>query len=143
MQVAAILANKGRSVVTVKPGTSIPEITQVLKSKKIGAAVVVDDGETVIGIISERDLVHGLARHGARLLDMQVGELMTREVQTCGIELDVDEVMKVMTESRFRHLPVVDGGKLAGIVSIGDVVKHRLDELEAEASELKRYIATG
>jgi CBS domain-containing protein len=143
MQVAAILANKGRSVVTAKPGTSIPEIAQVLKSKKIGAAVVVDDGEKVIGIISERDLVHGLARHGARLLDMQVGELMTREVQTCGVELDVDEVMKVMTESRFRHLPVVDGGKLAGIVSIGDVVKHRLDELEAEASELKRYIATG
>ena len=143
MQVAAILANKGRSVVTVKTGASIPEIAQLLKSKKIGAAVVVDDSDTVIGIISERDLVHGLARHGARLLDMRVGELMTREVQTCGVELDVDEVMKVMTESRFRHLPVVDGGKLAGIVSIGDVVKHRLDELEAEASELKRYIATG
>ena len=143
MQVAAILANKGRSVVTAKPGTSIPEIAQLLKSKKIGAAVVVDDGENVIGIISERDLVHGLARHGARLLDMQVGELMTREVRTCDTELDVDEVMKVMTESRFRHLPVVDGGKLAGIVSIGDVVKHRLDELEAEATELKRYIATG
>ncbi|MGE5147847.1 MAG: CBS domain-containing protein [Candidatus Eiseniibacteriota bacterium] len=143
MQVAAILANKGRSVVTAKPGTSIPEIAQVFKSKKIGAAVVVDDGETVVGIISERDLVHGLARHGARLLDMHVGELMTREVKTCGVELDVDAVMKVMTESRFRHLPVIEGGRLAGIVSIGDVVKHRLDELEAEASQLKRYIATG
>jgi CBS domain-containing protein len=143
MQVASILADKGRSVVTAKAGTSIPEIAQVLKSKKIGAAVVVDDGEHVVGIISERDLVHGLARHGARLLDMHVGDLMTRDVVTCSVDLDIDGVMKEMTNSRIRHLPVVDGGRLAGIISIGDVVKHRLDELEDEADQLKRYIATG
>ena len=143
MQVASILADKGRSVVTAKAGTSIPEIAQVLKSKKIGAAVVVDDGEHVVGIISERDLVHGLARHGARLLDMHVGELMTRDVVTCSVDLDIDGVMKEMTNSRIRHLPVVDGGRLAGIISIGDVVKHRLDALEDEANQLKRYIATG
>ena len=143
MQVASILASKGRSVVTAKPGTSIPEIAQVLKSKKIGAAVVIDDADNVIGIISERDLVHGLARHGARLLDMQVGDLMTRDVVTCRTDLDIDGVMKEMTDSRIRHLPVVEGGRLAGIISIGDVVKHRLDELEDEANQLKRYIATG
>ena len=143
MQVATILATKGRSVVTVKAGTSIPEIAQLLKSKKIGAAVVTDDGGHVAGIISERDLVHGLARHGVRLLDMRVGELMTRDVQTCGVDLDIDDVMKVMTESRIRHLPVVEGGTLAGIISIGDVVKYRLDALEDEANQLKRYIATG
>jgi CBS domain-containing protein len=143
MQVASILANKGRSVVTARPGTSVPEIAQLLKSKKIGAAVVVDDGGHVIGIISERDLVHGLARHGARLLDMHVGELMTRDVVTCGGDLAIDEVMKEMTNSRIRHLPVVEGGRLAGIISIGDVVKNRLDELEDEANQLKRYIATG
>jgi CBS domain-containing protein len=143
MQVATILATKGRSVVTAKAGTSIPEIAQLLKSKKIGAAVVTDDGGQVAGIISERDLVHGLARHGARLLDMHVGELMTRDVQTCGGDLDIDDVMKVMTESRIRHLPVIEGGKLTGIISIGDVVKYRLDALEDEANQLKRYIATG
>jgi CBS domain-containing protein len=143
MQVAAILANKGRSVVTTKTGTSIPEIAQVLKSRKIGAAVVLDEGDAVIGIISERDLVHGLARHGARMLDMHVGELMTRDVVTCAADLDIDEIMKEMTNSRIRHIPVVEGGRLAGIISIGDVVKHRLDELEDEASQLKRYIATG
>ena len=143
MQVASILAGKGHSVVTAKPGTSIPEIAQLLKSKKIGASVVLDDGGSVIGIISERDLVHGLARHGARLLEMTVGELMTRDVVSCGPEFDIDEAMKVMTESRIRHIPVVDGAHLAGIVSIGDVVKHRLDELADEADQLKRYIATG
>jgi CBS domain-containing protein len=143
MQVASILASKGRNVVTAKPEASIPEIAQLLKTKKIGAAVVVDAGEHVIGIISERDLVHGLARHGARMLDMHVAELMTRDVVTCTSDLDVDEVMKEMTVSRIRHLPVVDAGRLTGIVSIGDVVKSRLDELEDEANQLKRYIATG
>ena len=143
MQVASILANKGRNVVTARPDSSIPEIAQLLKSKKIGAAVVVDDAAKVVGIISERDLVHGLARHGARLLDMQVGELMTRDVVTCRANLDIDSIMKEMTDSRIRHIPVVEGGRLAGIISIGDVVKHRLDELEDEANQLKRYIATG
>jgi CBS domain-containing protein len=143
MQVASILADKGGSVVTAKPDTSIPELAQMLKSKRIGAAVVVDDAGRVVGIISERDLVHGLARHGARLLDMRVAELMTRDVQTCRADFDTDGVMKVMTESRIRHLPVVEGGRLAGIISIGDVVKHRLDALEDEANQLKRYIATG
>jgi CBS domain-containing protein len=143
MQVASILASKGRNVVTAKPDTSIPEIAQLLKAKKIGAAVVVDAGERVVGIISERDLVHGLARHGAHLLEMRVGDLMTRDVVTCGPDLDIDEVMKEMTNSRIRHLPVVEGGRLAGIISIGDAVKNRLDELEDEANQLKRYIATG
>ena len=143
MQVASILASKGRNVVTARPDTSVPEIAQVLKTKKIGAAVVLDAGDHVIGIISERDLVHGLARHGARLLEMHVGELMTRNVVTCSPDLDIDEVMKEMTVSRIRHLPVVEGGRLAGIISIGDVVKNRLDELEDEADQLKRYIATG
>jgi CBS domain-containing protein len=143
MQVASILASKGRTVVTAKPDSSVPEIAQLLKTKRIGAAVVLDAGDNVIGIISERDLVHGLARHGARLLEMQVGELMTRDVVTCSPDLDIDEVMKEMTVSRIRHLPVVEGGRLAGIVSIGDVVKNRLDELADEADQLKRYIATG
>jgi CBS domain-containing protein len=143
MQVASILASKGRTVVTASPDSSVPEIAQLLKTKKIGAAVVLDAGDNVIGIISERDLVHGLARHGARLLEMHVGELMTRGVVTCSPDLDIAEVMKEMTNSRIRHLPVVDAGRLAGIVSIGDVVKNRLDELADEADQLKRYIATG
>lgn len=140
MQVQKILNTKGVVVVTTTPEASVAEAVRLLKEHRIGAVVVLGSGGAVAGILSERDIVRGLPEHGASVLDMTVGELMTRTVMTCTPHSHVEDMMRDMTAGRFRHIPVVDGGRLTGIVSIGDLVKHRLEQLEAETQQLQTYI---
>ena len=140
MKVAAILRAKGAHVETTRPDTSLYTVVWDLKRKGIGAFVVTDDGTTVLGMISERDIVHGPAEHGTKLLAIPVSQAMTSPVVTCTPEDSVTAVMARMTRYRVRHLPVVEDGRLAGIVSIGDVVKHRLDEVEMEANILREAL---
>jgi CBS domain-containing protein len=142
MNVEAILKGKGRTVVTIAPGETIADAVELMRRKRIGAVVVSDDGVRVGGILSERDIVHALAEKGAAILELGVAALMTRHVFTCRPDDTVAELMAEMTERRIRHLPVVDGGRLTGIVSIGDVVKNRLDEVESEASSLRQFITS-
>ncbi len=141
MDVASILKSKGKNVVTARPDAKIAEVVRKLKDGRIGALVVSEDDRKVLGIISERDIVGGLADHGRDLLDMKVDELMTREVFTCAPTDRISKLMAKMTQRRIRHLPVMENGALCGIVSIGDVVKIRLDEIESEASALRDYVA--
>jgi CBS domain-containing protein len=140
MKVAAILKTKGTHVETTRPDTSIYTVVWDLNLKGIGALVVTDDGTTVLGIVSERDIVRGLAEHGTKLLAAPVSQVMTSPAVTCAPEDSVTAVMARMTRYRVRHLPVVEDGRLAGIVSIGDVIKHRLDELELEANILRETL---
>jgi CBS domain-containing protein len=140
MLVGQILAAKGSKVVSTRPDATIAEVAKLLRRERIGAVVVVEAG-ALCGIISERDLARGLADHGNELLEMKVGQLMTREVVTCVPEDHLDHLMRSMTEGRFRHLPVLGDGEMVGIISIGDVVKHRVDELEHETHQLQDYIA--
>jgi CBS domain-containing protein len=137
MDVERILGTKGRKVVTTRPDTSVAEAVSRLRAEGIGAMVVLSTSGRLDGIISERDVVRGLARHGRAVLDLKVAHLMTRSVATCSPKDSVKAVMAVMTERRVRHLPVVEAGKLLGIVSIGDVVKNRLDEMELEVNVLR------
>ncbi|MGE0698225.1 MAG: CBS domain-containing protein [Hyphomicrobiaceae bacterium] len=141
MHVAAILKEKGRAVETVAADVTLREIVERLAELRIGAIVVVDRRGDVAGIVSERDVVRLLASHGLQALDLPAREAMTRNVVTCGETDTIDELMARMTEGRFRHLPVVNGGRLVGIVSIGDVVKHRVAEVELEASAMRDYIS--
>jgi CBS domain-containing protein len=140
MKVRSILRTKGASVATTAPDTTLSTVVWELKVKGIGALVVSEDGATVLGLISERDIVQGLAEHGAALLGMRVSQVMTRPVVTCTPEDSITRVMAQMTHHRARHLPVLEGGRLAGIVSVGDVVKHRLEELEMEANILREAL---
>ncbi len=140
MKVQAMLDAKGSKVATTRPYATIATVLRMIELERIGALVVSDDGETLGGIISERDIVRGLVDHGHELLEMQVAELMTRAVKTCTPESNIKDVMAEMTRNRVRHLPVLDGGKLCGIISIGDVVKSRLDDLETETNVLRDYI---
>ena len=137
MKVASILKVKSARVVTTPGATSIATTARKLRDEQIGALVVSDDGATVLGIVTERDIVHGLADRGPSLLELPVSLLMTRSPVTCTPDDDIQTVMSRMTRFRVRHLPVVVAGRLHGIVSIGDVVKHRLDELELEAGVLR------
>ena len=141
MDVASILRTKGSSVATAPPEATITDIAARLKQEKIGALVVSDDGVKVLGIISERDIVRGLADHGLDLLDKRADELMTTEVLTCTPNDTTGDLMAIMSEQRIRHIPVTEDGGLCGIVSIGDVVKDRLDEVEREANALRDYVA--
>ena len=141
MTVASILAAKGRIVATTQATRTIAEAVDELAKRKIGALVVVDGVDRVTGIISERDIVKALARKGADVLADPVGTIMTREVVTCAESETVIGVMTRMTRGRFRHLPVVKNGRLDGIISIGDVVKERIGEVEREADEMRSYIA--
>ena len=143
MLIGQILAGKGSDVVTTRPDATVTEVARLLKAKRIGAVVVTDADGALCGIISERDLARGLADHGARLLEMRVAELMTSEVRTCSPDDGIEQLMQQMTEGRFRHLPVIEDGRMVGIISIGDVVKHRLQELETETHMLHDYIAGG
>jgi CBS domain-containing protein len=143
MLIAQILAGKGRDVVSTRPDATIAEVANLLKARRIGAVVVTDAAGDLCGIISERDLACGLVDHGPKLLDMRVSQLMTADVVTCSPDDGIGQLMQTMTERRFRHLPVIEDGKMIGIISIGDVVKHRLQELEAEANLLHDYIAGG
>lgn len=141
MNVETILRTKGRAVATIRPEETIGAAVAQLISRNIGALVVSEDGEGVDGIISERDVVHALADRGADLLSLAVAEVMTRRVVTCEPADRVEQLMAEMTNRRIRHFPVVQDGRLCGIVSIGDVVKNRLDEVEFEARSLRSFIA--
>ena len=140
MKVRDMLADKGDNVATIRPDGTIDTVLHRLKLEGVGALVVSEDGEDVAGIISERDIVRSLPEHGAELLQMKVSEIMTTSVKTCTPDAKVPDIMAEMTRSRFRHLPVVADGKLCGIISIGDVVKNRLEELETETHVLRDYI---
>jgi CBS domain-containing protein len=143
MIVSQVLKRKGSQVYTVAKKTPIAEVARLLASKRIGATVVIDQNNSVEGIISERDIVSGLSSYGAKVLDMPVEELMTKNVITRGIESQIDELRLEMTNSRIRHLPILDDGKLVGLISIGDVVKNRVEELQAEGDMLREYILSG
>ena len=141
MNVHTILRDKGKSVVTIHPDATVERAVAVLRLRGIGALVVSDDGENVVGIVSERDIVEALGRHGSDLLAVSVAEVMTSPVVTCDPGDSVAEMMAEMTNRRIRHFPVVEGGRLVGIVSIGDLVKSRLDEIEYEAHSMRSFIA--
>jgi CBS domain-containing protein len=142
MTVKAILSVKGTDVHTIEPTTNLASAANLLAERKIGALVVTGPDRRVVGIVSERDIVQELAAHGAAALDLPLTEVMTRNVMTCSVSDTISSVMERMTEGKFRHLPVVEQGRLAGLVSIGDVVKHRLKQMEHEQSVLQDYIRT-
>ena len=142
MTVAAILAEKGREVVTTTAAKTIADAVAVLAKRRIGALVVVEAGNRIVGILSERDVVRAIAGSGGEALKEPVASIMTRSVMTCGEGETINDVMTRMTRGRFRHLPVVSSGNLAGVISIGDVVKYRLHEIETESQALREYILT-
>ena len=142
MIVNRILSLKGREVATIEPSRSLSEAARVLAERRIGALLIVDGDRPVTGIISERDIVRAVAMHGAKALDEPVSRFMTEKVVTCTGETSINDVMELMTQQKFRHIPIVESGRLSGIVSIGDVVKLRLEEVEAETQAIKEYIAT-
>jgi len=142
VQISQLLRNKGREVATVDGGESVRVALELLARHGVGALVVSPDGRRIDGIVSERDVARGLHERGAALLTDPVSSLMTAEVQTCRPDAGVHDLARLMTDHRVRHVPVVDDGVLVGIVSIGDVVKARLDELEAERAQLVDYIQT-
>jgi CBS domain-containing protein len=141
MKVADILRIKGSVVKTVAPHETALLLSGYLRANQIGALVVSTDGNSIDGIVSERDLAYGLATHGVRLPTIPISELMTKAVVVCSPEDSVTDVMKLMTQRRIRHVPVKDGDQLVGIISIGDVLKHRLGELQLEANVLRDYAA--
>ena len=142
MTVSTILAGKGREVVSVEPSASLADAVRLLAGKRIGAAVILGADRRIAGIISERDIVRVLAERGAGALDAPVSQTMTRKVETCNESETVSSLMERMTSGKFRHMPVVDRGRVIGIVSIGDIVKHRLHEMERESAAMRDYIMT-
>ncbi len=142
MIVERILAHKGRHVVIIEPDRMLIEAADLLTERGIGAVVVGDRTVPVLGILSERDIVRAVARDGKAILDKPVSEIMTRKVVTCTGQMTLLEALELMTERKFRHIPVVESGQLAGIISIGDVVKFRLEQIEAESRAMRDYIAT-
>jgi len=136
MSISALLARKGNQVSTIRSTERVTEAVRQLYENRIGALVVVDRRGRLAGMFSERDVIRGLAEAGAEALDFEVHELMTPDVTTCKPDDRIDKVMAIMTAHRIRHLPVMDGGRIVGLVSIGDLVKHRLDEKEIEANVL-------
>jgi CBS domain-containing protein len=141
-KVSAVLEQKGHKVVTVRPRDTVAALVKMLSANRIGAVPVVDEEERLVGIISERDVVNGMAQHGDIVMALPVERLMTTMVRTCSPEDAIVELMEIMTLQRIRHLPVVRKGALEGIVSIGDVVKQRLQEAHFELEELRRYISS-
>ena len=141
MTVRQILDEKGREVVTVSPTMSTEEAARHLAEHKIGAVIVTGVSGKIAGILSERDIVRAMASKGAAALAAPISAIMTAKVVTCTEEHTVNQVMELMTKGRFRHLPVEDHGKLVGIISIGDVVRRRIQDVEREAEEIKAYIA--
>lgn len=142
MTVEHILRSKGRNVVTVEPDRTLIEVAKLLSEQRIGAVLVGDAFRPVLGILSERDIVRAVAERGPAALEEPISQFMTGKVETCTGESAINEVMEMMTTGKFRHVPVVEGGRLVGIVSIGDIVKHRLAEVEAETQAMREYIAT-
>ncbi len=142
MTVSTIIAHKGRNVVTSSPEASLSDICGLLETHGIGAVVITTDDGKVAGIFSERDFMRALARNGAIALDRPVSAYMTSKVETCRMDDPIAVLMQKMTDGKFRHLPVIESGRLAGIVSIGDVVKARISEAEAESRAMREYITT-
>jgi CBS domain-containing protein len=139
-KVSGILKQKGRHVVTVAPEQTVASLVEVLTKNRIGAAPVIGEDGQLVGIVSERDIIRGLSEHAESLLRLPIERLMTRDVRTCSSEDRLCDLAQVMTLQRIRHLPVVQTGALQGIVSIGDVVKQRLEEVQIEVEDLQRYI---
>lgn len=142
MTVSTILGEKGREAVTIEPGASLADAAKLLAEKRIGAVLILGADRRLVGIISERDIVQALAARGAAALDEQVSQSMTRRVETCNESETVGSIMERMTNGKFRHVPVVEQGRVVGIVSIGDVVKHRLQDMERESAAMRDYILT-
>ena len=141
MTIASVLRHKGHQVITVEPTETIAQVAKVLTAQHIGAVLVMDRAEQMLGVLSERDIVVSLAAHGAATLSMTAGQLMTQPVHVVQPHATVGEAMSVMTEGRFRHLPVVDNGVLVGLISIGDIGKARIMEHENEVDNLRAYVA--
>ncbi|MDE2374114.1 MAG: CBS domain-containing protein [Hyphomicrobiales bacterium] len=142
MNVSIILAGKGREIVTIEPNASLTNAVHLLADKNIGAALILGADHRIAGIISERDIVRALAERGAAALAEPVSRTMTRKVETCTEGESVANIMERMTAGKFRHMPVVDQGRLVGIVSIGDIVKHRVQEMERDSVAMRDYILT-
>ena len=143
MNVATILKSKGRTVTTARAESTLKEVAELLASKKIGVVVISGEAGRVIGILSERDVVRLIADKGPAALTLSVGDVMTRNVITCEEKSTLDELMETMTTGRFRHIPVVERGELVGLISIGDVVKYHLADMELEVSAMRSYLTTG
>lgn len=143
MKVSTILKEKGGKVVTLEGRTSLEDAIVALARERIGAVVILDSREQIAGVFSERDAIRAIAEEGASALSKPISELMTRKVVSCSMEDTLDQLLEKMTQGRFRHLPVVEGGRLAGIISIGDVVKHKIASSESEAEAMREYISTG
>ena len=142
MTVKAILSRKGGDVVTIAPTANLSAAVKLLAERRIGALIVTGPDNRVAGVLSERDIVRTLGERGPAALEENVGAVMTRKVTTCTEADTIAVIMERMTSGKFRHLPVVEQGKLAGVISIGDVVKYRLEEIERESDALREYIAT-
>ncbi len=142
MPVSHILGAKGRSVITAHAHATVHDVSKTLATNRIGAVVIVDEAGALAGIVSERDIVRVLAGEGGAALSKPVSEIMSRNVRTCKTGDSERELMSLMTTHRIRHLPVMDNGKLTGMISIGDVVKTRIESIEREAEEMKSYIAS-
>lgn len=138
-----ILGGKGAEVVTLGSSAVVSEVASLLRSRGIGAVVIVDDADDVVGLASERDVVHALARYGAEVLGTPVADIMSRDNPTCTRDARVSDVAALMTEGRHRHIPVVEDSELVGIVSVGDVVRWRIDALSETADQLRAYVAGG
>ncbi len=141
MFVASLLRQKGTEIIHVSPDARITEVLDVLGQRGIGAVLVMDTANQLVGILSERDIVRSLMRDGARTLDMTAAQLMTRELTTASLRTTVVEAMRMMTNGRFRHIPVLDEGRLVGLISIGDVVKGRISEQEEDVGSLRAFIS--
>ena len=143
MTLASILKQKTSGLISISPELPVAEVVNVLAEKHIGAVLVLDAPGNLIGILSERDIVRCLASHGGGVLQMTAAQLMTRSPTTAAPEISVATAMEMMTEGRFRHLPIVESGKLVGLVSIGDVVKARITQQEHEVDSLRAYVVGG
>ena len=141
MNVEQLLSGKGHDVISVQPHRTLSEAIRTLSEKRIGAVVVMGADGALVGILSERDIIRALGELGAGALESAVSRSMTSKVVTCRPQTSVDELMEIMTTGRFRHVPVVENGRVTGIVSIGDVVKHRVAAIEAESRAMRDYIA--
>jgi len=142
MIVKQILAAKGGDIVNIEPTANLAAAVKLLAERRIGALLVLGADRRIVGILSERDIVRVLAERGPSVLQEPVGQVMTRNVTTCSEEDTISSIMELMTAGKFRHLPVVNQGRLAGLISIGDVVKHRVQEIEHESEALQDYIRT-
>ena len=143
MSVSHILKHKGRDVITASPEATVKQVAEMLSAKRIGAVIISSGNDKIDGIVSERDIVRAIGLEGAAALEKPVSSVMTKDVRSCGDEDTETELMALMTRHRIRHLPVVNQGKLSGMISIGDVVKFRIEQIERDAEDMKAYIAGG